>query len=190
MDEARAIVLELAMFIVLPGVLLSFLWQATDPISCQQSIDAGAGCVGQRLLHQVHEVIERQIFLPEAQDHSLFGLVKSILDPMRAAAFLSGTVSLFPAMDRGGRDRHLLCQSAAGFGTLCRRSRCFLLVVALEWTCIRVAFFLCRKALSGAILKSGLSDTSGLAPSGPSFNESTLESMSKVMSKEWLLICQ
>jgi hypothetical protein len=141
MDEARAIVLELPVFVVLSGFLLLFLGQAADAVSFEQTINAGAGGFGQWLLHEVIEVIEEQVFLPQAQDHGLFGFVKGIFDPMWTTAFLSGTVSLFPAMDRGGRDRHLLCQSAAGFGTLCRRRRCFLLVVALEWTCIRVAFF-------------------------------------------------
>jgi len=76
----------------------------------------------------------------------LFGFIKGVLHVVGAAAVVLGASSVPPAMDGADRDRHLLCQSAAGFGAglealpLLFVGGCFLLVVALECTCMRVAF--------------------------------------------------
>jgi hypothetical protein len=137
MGFSPAIVLELTVFVVLTCFLLLLLGQAADAVSFEQTIDAGAGRFGQRLLYQVYQIIEGQPFLPQRQDHRLFGLVKGVLDSKWAAAMVLGRGALLPAMNRAQRDGHLLGQSAAGFlaadhALPIMRSRCFLLVVALE----------------------------------------------------------
>ena len=92
-----------------------FSWQAADAVSFEQAIDAGTGRFGQRLLHQVHQVIERQSLLVQGQDQRLLAWVKGIFNGVRTAAFVFGAVALLPPMRGGGRDLHLLGQGAATF---------------------------------------------------------------------------
>jgi len=56
-DEAGAVVLELAVLVVLACLLLLFFRKAADAVSFEQAIDAGTAGLGKGLLNQVYQVI-------------------------------------------------------------------------------------------------------------------------------------